>query len=362
MNKEEIRSRVSQIQWFHNYEVVPGVMTNGVSPMLERGDYFEIPQDLSGKRVLDIGCADGYFTFLAESRGAEVVSIDAWPRQGFFLAHEIRGSRAEFHQLNVYDLQPDTLGMFDIVFFFGVYYHLKNPILALERIASVTREYAIVESHIMGQTQPAKRSKFAIFRQIFQGKRKDNCSVDFDDEGLSRFYEHDELGNDPTNWWTPNVPCLLQTVRAAGFPRVELVTCYDGNRAIVRAYKGPRTVGKALTEDFFIAIDIPRPNAEITGPVQISGFALSQLDPEVGIDRLTIYLDNLDEPGAELGQAEYGRWRTDLTPHFGDRYGSSGFQFTWDASKIAPGKHMLYILAEGKRGWYYRAVPVVVKQ
>ncbi|NIR25413.1 MAG: hypothetical protein GWO10_01470 [candidate division Zixibacteria bacterium] len=186
--------------------------------------------------------------------------------------------------------------------------------------------------------------------------------MDFDDEGLSRFYEHDELGNDPTNWWTPNVPCLLQTVRAAGFPRVELVTCYDGNRAIVRAYKGPRTVGKALTEDFFIAIDIPRPNAEITGPVQISGFALSQLDPEVGIDRLTIYLDNLDEPGAELGQAEYGRWRTDLTPHFGDRYGSSGFQFTWDASKIAPGKHMLYILAEGKRGWYYRAVPVVVKQ
>ncbi|RMF02726.1 MAG: TIGR04290 family methyltransferase, partial [Chloroflexi bacterium] len=65
MNLEAIRSRVAEIQWFHNYEVVPGVMTNGVSDMQTRGRYFEIPQDLSGKRVLDIGAADGYFSFLA---------------------------------------------------------------------------------------------------------------------------------------------------------------------------------------------------------------------------------------------------------------------------------------------------------
>jgi len=233
----------------------------------------------------------------------------------------------------------------------------------LERIASVTREYAIVESHVISLVQPKStpRSKLPIVGRILQKKRGNDFPVGPNGGGVSRFYEHDELGNDPTNWWSPNVPCLLQTIRAAGFPRAELVTCYDGNRAIVRAYKGPRTAGKILTEDIFIAIDTPQANAEVSGPVRISGFALSQLDPEAGIDRVVIYLDKLDDPAAELGQAEYGSWRADLTTHFGDRYGSVGFQFTWDTSKVAPGKHTLYVLAEGKRGWRYRFTSVTLK-
>lgn len=335
MNKEAIQKRVSEIQWFHNYELIPGIMTNGVSDMSERGPYFQIPQDLTGKRVLDVGCADGYFTFLAESRGANVVAIDSWPRQGFFLAHEVRNSRVEFHHMNVYDISPARLGMFDIVFFFGVYYHLKNPILALERVASVTREYSLIESEIMEPHSP-------------------------EGEGFARFYEHDELAGDPTNWWVPNVPCLLQTVRAAGFPRAELVTCYHDRRGIVRAYKGPRTAGKALTEDFLIAFDAPVINTQ-RGTITISGWAISQLEPKEGIERVVVYLDNLDDPASELGEAERGFWRADQTPHFGDQYGAVGFQFNWDTSSVARGKHILYVMAEGKRGWHYRSVPVIVQ-
>ena len=331
----EIRTRVSQIQWFHNYELVPGMMTNGSSPMLERAPYFQIPQDLSGKRVLDIGCADGYFTFLAESRGASVVAIDSWPRQGFFLAHEVLDSKAEFHHTNVYDLHPDTLGMFDIVFFFGVYYHLKNPLLALERVASVTQEYAIIESQIMNPRHP-------------------------EGEGLARFYEHEELMNDPTNWWVPNVPCLLQTVRAAGFPRAELVACYEPSRGIVRAHKGPRTAGKMLTEDLFIVIDSPTVNSQVCGTVLISGWALSQLEPKGGIEHVRVYFDNLDDPTSELGEAEYGSWRADLTTHFGEKYGASGFQFTWNTVGVTRGRHTLHVLVEGKRGWHYRSVPITI--
>ena len=168
MDREEIQAQASKFLWFHNYELIPGVMTNGAKPIKEEelAVLFQIPQDLRGKRVLDIGCADGYYTFLAEERGASVVAIDALPSQGFFLAHHVCGSKAEFHQMDIYDLQLDTFGAFDVVFFMGVYYHLKNPILALERVASVARELVIIESHIMDQSGSAAFTNTTSWRRV----------------------------------------------------------------------------------------------------------------------------------------------------------------------------------------------------
>jgi tRNA (mo5U34)-methyltransferase len=339
MTEKEILDRVQETAWYQTYELVPGVVTKGLTPRMEvRTPYFQIPEDLSGKRVLDIGCAEGYFTFLAESRGASVVSIDSFPRRGFLVAKEILGSNAEFHHLSVYDLDPSKLGTFDIVFFLGVYYHLKNPIWALERIASVTRDYAIVESEVSPQKDPAGKA-------------------------VSYFFEHEELNNDPTNWWAPNVPCLLQTIRASGFPRVELLRSDSPKRGIVHAYKGPRTANKTLAEDCFVQIDTPTADDKVKGTIQVSGWALSMLEPEGGIDRVTVYLDKLDDPAHELGTAEYGSHRPDLLSHFAhDAYADSGYQFPWDTRRTAPGKHTLHVLAEGKRGWCYRSVSVTVER
>ena len=354
---EEIQARVDEIQWFHSWPLVPGVMTKGSSPMLERAPYFEIPEDLGGKRVLDIGCADGFFSFLAESRGANVVAMDTWPRQGFFLAHEVLGSKVEFHHASVYDLCPEQLGLFDIVFFFGVYYHLKNPILALERIASVTREWALIESQITAA--PAKPA--APERKIWQHFRQPvPPALEKTVDAASYFFEHDEFNRDPTNWWVPNALCLLQTVRAAGFPKAEMVCRYDETRGIVRAFKGPRTAGKPLAEDIFVAINIPSEGQRISGPIRVEGWAVSQLYPEDGIHNVRLYLDELDDPRTELGEAEQGFWRSDQTVHFGDRYGPCGFQFQWDPTGVTPGSHTLHILVEGKLGWNCRSTPVVI--
>jgi tRNA (mo5U34)-methyltransferase len=335
MDQEKLRSRIAKIQWFHDFELAPGVMTNGWSPMAERVSCFQIPQDLAGKRVLDVGCADGFFTFLAESRGANVVAIDSWPREGFFLAREVLNSGAEFYHMSVYDLCPDTFGLFDIVFFFGIYYHLKNPLLALERIASVTREYAIIESHTEDLS----------------------CAGG---NGFSRFYEFDELNNDPSNWWGPNIPCLLQTTRAAGFPHVELVNCYDNVRAIVRAHKGPRTAGKPLTESIFITVDTPAASARVEGMVSVSGWALHQLESQDGIEHVAIYLNNLDDPGSMLGEAEYGIHREDLAPNVSHIYGDVGFTFAWDATGTPSGEHILYVLVEGRESWNYSPIPITI--
>ncbi len=335
MDVAEIRSKVNKLHWFQGFELVPGVMTPGVSIMSERVSYFQIPQDLTGKRVLDIGCNDGYFTFLAESRGATVVAIDAWPRDGFFLAQEVLGSKAEFHHMSVYDIHPDVLGTFDIVFFFGVYYHLKHPLLAMERVAGVTRDYAIVESEIMDLPHPRNA-------------------------GFSRFYEHDELvRGDPSNWWVPNIPCLIQTTRAAGFPRVEFVGRY-GNRGLVRAHKGPRTAGKKLDENIVVAVDASYSGPQANGTIQAWGWALDQVEPQDGIEQVWIFLDNLDDPASELGQARYNLVQDDPISYIGPRYGNVGFQGTFDARGIRPGRHDLLALAVGKTGWNYRPVSLTI--
>lgn len=331
-----LQSRIDEIQWYHNWELLPGVWTGGWNAMSRMLPTPHIPHDLSGKRVLDVGCADGYYSFLAESRGAEVVSIDASPSQGYSLAHEALGSRATFHHMSLYDVAPETLGTFDVVFCFGVYYHLKHPLLGMERIASVTRDYALVESHVADLALPPG-------------------------VGASRFFEFAELNDDPTNWWAPNVDCLLQTMRAAGFPRAELLGHDTArNRAIVRAEKGPRTVSKPLGEDISLIIDSPRDGQEVSGTIDVSGWVLHHLDPEQGVQRVSVYLDRPDDPAGALGEAQYPLPRKDLAPRVNPMYGDVGFRLSWDSGGAAPGPHRLYVLVEGPREWQCGMVPIHV--
>jgi SAM-dependent methyltransferase len=92
--------------------------------------------DLNGKRVLDIGCRDGLFSFEAERRGAsEVIAIDnnlSRPAVEFLIPYF--GSRVHMHEKNVLDLQPDTFGKFDVIVFAGVLYHLRYPFWALRLV------------------------------------------------------------------------------------------------------------------------------------------------------------------------------------------------------------------------------------
>lgn len=157
MKKSEIKKRIREarsISWFHRFEVIKGsgVYTPGwvdASPEGYKKMLTQIrvnPKDLKGKRVLDIGTSSGAFAFYLEDLGANVLAIDvcAPEQHGFRLIHEIRDSEIEFRRAAVYDLNPEDFGYFDIIAFFGVFYHLKHPILAFERINSVCKEGALV--------------------------------------------------------------------------------------------------------------------------------------------------------------------------------------------------------------------------
>ncbi len=206
----------------------------------ERIAQFPIPRDLRGKRVLDIGTWDGFFAFEMEKRGADVMAIDNWDNPRFHEMRAMMGSRIEYRQFDMYELTPDRIGYFDIVLFMGVLYHLKHPLLALERVCALTTDMAAVDSFIL--------------REEYRPGAK------VDERPIMEFYESTEFGGQADNWVGPSLPCLLAMCRAAGFARVEklkvlphsaCVACYRSWGAVdAQAVEGPELLNAFHTRNF----------------------------------------------------------------------------------------------------------------
>lgn len=200
--------------FYHSIPLKDGGVLEGIQSVEQleaRVREFPLPDSLAGKRVLDIGTWDGYFAFEMEKRGAEVVAIDSTEIENFYIARELLGSKAGYHVMDVYELDPKRIGRFDVVLFLGVLYHLKHPLYALEKVCSVTREMAIVESYVINEAPGPEIPAL-------------------------EFYETDELLGQMDNWCGPNAQCLLAFCRAAGFARVELLNIHR-QRALVACYR-----------------------------------------------------------------------------------------------------------------------------
>jgi tRNA (mo5U34)-methyltransferase len=206
---------LSRLGWYHSMElpdgrVIPGFQTLDV--LRNRLAQFPIPSDLRGKRALDIGAWDGWFTFELERRGAQVMAVDSTPIERFRIARELLGSQAEYRIDDVCRLSPAQIGAFDIVMFLGVLYHLKHPMLALEKVCELATDMVCVESFVTDDgSDPAAKA-------------------------VMEFYETVELCGQFDNWVGPNTACLLAMCRSAGFARVRLESVLD-HRAHVTCYR-----------------------------------------------------------------------------------------------------------------------------
>jgi tRNA (mo5U34)-methyltransferase len=199
-------AEVDRHTWLYSVDLGDGICTKGLfgppHPLVRDAlDQIEV----RGKKVLDVGCWEGQWSFEVERRGAaEVYAIDYLvgdPRAEvserglkelptFRLAHKILGSKVSYHP-NVSVYQIDKLGVrdFDVVLFCGVYYHLKNPLLGLAKLRQVMRDGGIM---------------------IVEG-----AVVDGPGQASARFYYHEVLRDDASNWWVPTVPCLRQWIECS---------------------------------------------------------------------------------------------------------------------------------------------------
>jgi tRNA (mo5U34)-methyltransferase len=188
----------AHIAWWHQIELPDGSLTPGPDRSAEKLASLHLPS-LAGKTVLDVGAYDGYFSFAAERLGASrVLATDtfAWQRpggkDGFEYARRALSSNVEDGEVEVLDVSPETVGRFDVVFFLGVLYHMRHPLLALERMASVTKELLVVETLV---------------------------DMTFLRSPAAAFYPQAMFG-DSTNWWGPNRPAVLGMLRGVGFETV----------------------------------------------------------------------------------------------------------------------------------------------
>lgn len=238
----ELVRRIKGVDWYHTFDFGNGVRTPGVfdhSPILHK---YRLPERLDGRRVLDVATYDGFWAFEFERRGArEVLAMDLdcpadldWPPrrlatateeekaqkfgQGFAIAKEQLGSSVRRVVCNVYDLKPETFGLFDIVHSGDLLLHLNSPVKALQNMARVCSDYALIS---------------------------DVYFPELDLFGSRALLEY-QGGRDLSSWWRISFRALQEMIRDAGFARVEVLSTFSyGYRiapgrmqhAVFKAYK-----------------------------------------------------------------------------------------------------------------------------
>jgi tRNA (mo5U34)-methyltransferase len=218
-----VAREVARHAWYHTIELPGGLVTPGIYDQRPLVPHYGMPDDLRGRRVLDVATNDGFWAFEFERRGAEVIAVDvergsdhdfppvvrdALLRQGldwltgtgFDIAHRALRSKVKRVITSIYGLDPRTIGVFDLVHVGDVLVHLENPIAALRRVRSVTSGQALI------------------------------CDVVSADRAEQRANPHVigyRGGWSAVTWWVPSVDTLAQMVIDAGFSDVKVHLIYS---------------------------------------------------------------------------------------------------------------------------------------
>jgi tRNA (mo5U34)-methyltransferase len=142
-------------------------------------------------------------------RGAErVVGVDVDDRylnQARFAA-ETLGYDIEFQKRSVYDVDQ-VAGQFDYVLFLGVFYHLRYPLFALDKVVKKVRQKLVFQTMIRGsENARAWEANYHFWnKEIFR-----------DPDYPCMYFVESSYANDPTNWWIPNRGAAEAMLRSSG--------------------------------------------------------------------------------------------------------------------------------------------------
>lgn len=218
MSNITLRDRAGELKaipWMHSIQLFPDLTIKGAkAPQTlarERSAILDLI-DLNGKCVIDIGAWNGFFSFEAKRAGAaRVIATDSfvWKhpvfrgRETFELARECVGLDIEALEIDPTEM-PGDLSPADVVLFLGVFYHLFDPIMVLQKITSLARDVLIVET----------------MQDLLD--RKEPGMV---------FYPEADRPKGTTRWWGPNPACVHELLSAMGFPRILYQDYPTGTRA-----------------------------------------------------------------------------------------------------------------------------------
>lgn len=220
--KEELQSKINELgYWYHNIELMPDVWTNpamGNYPT-SRWDCVApyVPDDLSGKSVLDLSCNSGYFAIQMKKRGASrVVGVDIRKRNILqaTLAKEVLGVEIELIHDNVYNFLWRNSEEFDYIFFLGLFYHLRSPLFVLDRVALFVREKLFFQTFSAGNELIVEPPDDIPLKALSDPVIADQI---FHSGYPKAFFIENKLNDDPTNWWFLNQSCIHSILRSSGF-------------------------------------------------------------------------------------------------------------------------------------------------
>lgn len=166
---EQIKEKIGSFFWHYPFKFNPDVYAESDNYMykdlqgaiLKRYNHI-MPSilefaggSLEGKSVLDCGCNCGFWSIQAMRNGAKnVTAFDGGSGnidQANFIKEVIGLKGVDYKIMNVFDMNSDDPGKFDIVFYFGILYHLCKPVEALARLRDVTREFAVIDTSVLNE-------------------------------------------------------------------------------------------------------------------------------------------------------------------------------------------------------------------
>lgn len=188
--------------WFHAFTFSDGSTVGLWNTKAKLRGLFSTPEAqeaLVDADVLDIGCMAGEACLWARENGADaVVGVDPDERsrrQFEFVMDDAKPLNVKFHQRSVYDLldyyDPQE---FDVVIMMGVYYHLLDPLRALQNAWEMTGRLLVLEGEINDRA---------------------DC--------VAEFYPGAYKG-DASNWWVPSVTCFEAWLTTLPGARVEIIS------------------------------------------------------------------------------------------------------------------------------------------
>jgi tRNA (mo5U34)-methyltransferase len=212
---DELSLALRDSSWYHTIELPGGRVTPGFFDHRSVLRHYPFPSEMSGMRALDVGSADGFFSFQMERRGAAVVAIDAPDRESldfpaplkreeagrrfqpvvrhFPLVRDALQSSVDHRLISAYDISPESLGHFDFVFVGSVLVHLRDPVGVLMKLRSVCTGQLLMVEAIDQKLERRHSAPLARFQAI----------------------------SPHLTWWIPNTAAWEDMAKAAGFVQVE---------------------------------------------------------------------------------------------------------------------------------------------